>query len=282
MTQLSQVWEAFCAERAVTLQATSLSTDYRQVGQWLSRCPVQDMERGREAMGWVLTQNPPKSARKVAMFLKSLYRWAASEDVALVARNPVASYAFPKRPQSEDEVVVIPRVEVPLLIAGLEPVRKRGAQWHLLAQWMLQTGVRTGEAFATQWSDVRSERVLVHQNYTLSHGLKASTKTNKRRWVPLNTVARGTLEELPRTSAFVFPWDRQAFQSFFARRVEQLVGQGVLNRRYRPYDLRHTAISGWLEAGIPVTQTASWAGNSAQVIWQHYANTTGDYEMPVL
>lgn len=282
MSQLTDVWEAFCAERAVTLQATSLSTDYQQVGKWLSRCPVQDPERGREAMGWVLTQNPPKAARRVAMFLKSLYRWAASEDVALVARNPVASFRFPKRPQSEDEVVVIPRVEVPMLLAGLGQARKGGAQWQLLAEWMLQTGVRTGEAFATQWSDIRGERVLVHQNYTLTHGLKASTKTNKQRWVPINAVARGTLDELPRTSAFVFPWNRQSFQSFFARRVEQMVAQGVLSRCYRPYDLRHTAISGWLEAGIPVTQTASWAGNSAQVIWAHYANTTGDYEMPVL
>lgn len=282
MAELTEVWEAFCAERAVTLQATSLSTDYRQVGQWLSRCPVQDVERGREAMGWVLTQNPPKAARRVAMFLKSLYRWAASEDVALVERNPVASFRFPKRPQSEDEVVVIPRGEVPLLLAGMEPVRKRGPQWHLLAQWMLQTGVRTGEAFATQWEDVRGERVLVHQNLTLTHGLKASTKTNRQRWVPINPVARGILEELPRTGAFVFPWNRQSFQSFFARRAQQMAAQGVLSRGYRPYDLRHTAISGWLEAGIPVTQTAAWAGNSAQVIWQHYANTTGDYEMPVL
>lgn len=31
----------------------------------------------------------------------------------------------------------------------------------------------------------------------------------------------------------------------------------------RPYDLRHAAISGWLNAGVPVTQVAEWAGNES-------------------
>jgi len=51
---------------------------------------------------------------------------------------------------------------------------------------------------------------------------------------------------------------------------------------YRPYDLRHVAISRWLEAGIPVTQAAQWAGNTSEVIWKHYAGSTTEYEMPVL
>lgn len=44
--------------------------------------------------------------------------------------------------------------------------------------------------------------------------------------------------------------------------------------RYRPYDLRHVAISRWLGAGIPVAQAAQWAGNTSEVIWKHYAGTT--------
>ena len=56
----------------------------------------------------------------------------------------------------------------------------------------------------------------------------------------------------------------------------------VVTHLYRPYDLRHTSISRWIEAGIPVAQVASWAGNTADVIWRHYANTTQTYEIPVL
>ena len=39
----------------------------------------------------------------------------------------------------------------------------------------------------------------------------------------------------------------------------------------RPYDLRHAALSTWLNAGVPPTQVAEWAGNSVQVLLSVYA-----------
>jgi hypothetical protein len=39
----------------------------------------------------------------------------------------------------------------------------------------------------------------------------------------------------------------------------------------RPYDLRHTAVSTWLNAGVPSTQVAEWAGHSVAVLHQIYA-----------
>ena len=39
----------------------------------------------------------------------------------------------------------------------------------------------------------------------------------------------------------------------------------------RPYDLRHAAVSTWLNAGVPSTQVAEWAGRSVAVLLQIYA-----------
>jgi integrase len=39
----------------------------------------------------------------------------------------------------------------------------------------------------------------------------------------------------------------------------------------RPYDLRHAALSTWLNAGVPPTQVAEWAGHSVQVLLRTYA-----------
>ena len=39
----------------------------------------------------------------------------------------------------------------------------------------------------------------------------------------------------------------------------------------RPYDLRHAAVSTWLNAGVPPTQVAEWAGHSVGVLLQIYA-----------
>jgi integrase len=39
----------------------------------------------------------------------------------------------------------------------------------------------------------------------------------------------------------------------------------------RPYDLRHAAVSLWLNAGVPVTEVAARAGHSVAVLLKVYA-----------
>jgi integrase len=283
MHSLNELWAAFLAERSISLSPTSLTTDYAQVTKWLSRCPIQDPTQGRQIIIWILGQQPTKSARRVCMFTRSMYKWAAAEDVALLERNPVANFRMPKAPQKDHEITVITKPEMSLIMIALKSKQHhRGVDWSLYAEFMLQTGMRTGEVRALKWSDIDGDRVLVHSNYTLTHGYKNSTKTNKKRWVPLNDTAKEILEALSRESDYLFPWNRYAFQSFFRDRVDQLFEAELVKSRYRPYDLRHVAISRWLEAGIPVTQAAQWAGNTSEVIWKHYAATTTSYEMPNL
>lgn len=39
----------------------------------------------------------------------------------------------------------------------------------------------------------------------------------------------------------------------------------------RPYDLRHAAVSTWLNAGVSAPQVAEWAGHSVEVLLSVYA-----------
>lgn len=282
-TTLQEAWNDFKAERSVTLCPTSLISDYRQVDKWINRCPITDLEQGRQVMAWVLAQKPVKSSRRVAMYVKSLYRWASSEDIAYISKNPITTFRMPKPPQTDEEIVVIPRDEISLLLVALGAKRTtHRKRWDLYSEFMLQTAMRTGEVRAIKWEDIKDEKLLVHCNYTLTHGLKNSTKTNKKRTVPLNARCREILAEVPQNNEYVFPYNRYAYQSFFYDRAKELHEAGLTSHRYRPYDLRHTAISRWIEAGIPVAQVAKWAGNTAEVIWKHYCNTTQEYEMPTL
>ena len=277
---LIDVWSQFETERAVVLCPTSLTSDYTQTRKWLSRCPIQDLNEGRKIITWVLQQKPVKTSRRVCMYLKSLYRWAASEDIALIDRNPIANFKMPKPPQEDEEVIVIPRNETGLVLAALE--NPRGTNWSQYAEFMLQTAMRTGEVRALKWSDIKDTKVLVHSNYTLTHGLKNSTKTNRKRWVPLNKKCLDILDNLQQDNEFIFPWNRYAYQSYFYDRMKTLHRAELITNRYRPYDLRHTAISRWLEEKIPVAQVANWAGNSSEIIWKHYVNVTQEYEIPEL
>jgi integrase len=274
---------AFVEERSISLCPTSLTSDYRQVGKWLERCPVQDINDARKLMIWTLGEKPVLTSRRVAMYVKTMYKWAAQEDVAIIDRNPLASFKMPKAPQREEEIVVIPRNETGLVLAALEAkLAYRDTNWSWYTEFMLQTAMRTGEVRAAQWNDIKEGKLLVHQNYTLTHGLKNSTKTNKRRWVPLNNRCQEIIAQLPHDSEFIFPWNRLAFQSYFRKKLAPLHKAGLISHLYRPYDCRHTAISRWIEAGIPVPQVANWAGNTSEVIFKHYCNSTQEYEMPVL
>ena len=280
---VSELWQAFVSERSISLCPTSLTSDYTQVGKWLDRCPIQDIGQARQVMIWVLGEKPVLSSRRVAMYTKTMFRWAAQEDVGYLDKNPLASFKMPKAPQKDEEIVVIPRSEVGLVLAALEAKRTyRSVNWAWYTEFMLQTAMRTGEVRAARWEDIKEGKILVHQNYTLTHGLKNSTKTNKKRWVPLNRKCQEIIEQLPHDNEYLFPWDRLAFQSYFRKKLQPLHEAGLISHLYRPYDCRHTAISRWIEAGIPVPQVAAWAGNTSEVIFKHYCNTTQEYDMPEL
>ena len=260
-----------------------MGTDYAQVTKWLEKCPNQDLLQARQICIWMLQQEPKPSAKKVCMYIKSMCKWASAEDVRILQHNPVLNFRMPKRVQTSCEITIIPREEIPLIMAALAAKKHhRSKDWSLFAEVMLQTAMRTGEVRALRWQDIKDDRILVHANYTLTHGYKNTTKTSKPRWVPINQRVRDILEMLPKDNEFIFPWNRYAFQSFFRTKIDPLYETGLISGRYRPYDFRHVAISRWIEAGIPVMQAAKWAGNTSEVIWKHYANTTVSYEMPVL
>jgi len=282
-TTLIELWNAFKEERSISLCPTSLTSDYQQVGKWLARCPIQDFREARKIMIWALGEKPVLSSRRVAMYLKTMYKWAAQEDIAYLERNPLASFKMPKAPQRDGEIIVIPRNEIGIVLAALEAKKThRKVNWSFYTEFMLQTAMRTGEVRALKWDDIKDGKILVHANYTLTHGLKDSTKTNKKRWVPLNQRCLDILNNTPQGNEFIFPWDRLSFQSFFRQKLRPLHDAGLISHAYRPYDCRHTAISRWIESGIPVPQVAAWAGNTSEIIFKHYCNVTQDYEMPVL
>jgi integrase len=280
---LLELWGAFLEERSISLCPTSLTSDYSQVTKWLGRCPIQELNEARKIMIWVLGEKPVLSSRRVAMYTKTMFRWAAQEDVGYLEKNPLASFKMPKAPQKDEDIVVISRDEVGLVLAALAAKRTyKNVDWSWYTEFMLQTAMRTGEVRALRWDDIKDNKILVHQNWTLTHGLKDSTKTNKKRWVPLNGKCQDILAQLSQDQEYIFPWDRLAFQSYFRKKLKPLYEVQLISHLYRPYDCRHTAISRWIEAGIPVPQVANWAGNTSEIIFKHYCNTTKEYEMPVL
>jgi integrase len=60
-------------------------------------------------------------------------------------------------------------------------------------------------------------------------------------------------------------WGRARVDALSPEQVKSPLAQ-------RPYDLRHACLSTWLNAGVPATQVADWAGHSVNVLLKVYAS----------
>jgi integrase len=66
--------------------------------------------------------------------------------------------------------------------------------------------------------------------------------------------------------------DRSYLKVFHQARTAAFSGQEAASLlASRPYDLRHAAVSTWLNAGVPAPQVADWAGHSVDVLLRVYA-----------
>jgi integrase len=70
-------------------------------------------------------------------------------------------------------------------------------------------------------------------------------------------------DELPKLT-IVRAWQRARSAVF-----TEAVAASPLGRS--PYDLRHAAVSTWLNGGVPSTTVAEWAGHSVEVLLKTYA-----------
>jgi integrase len=65
--------------------------------------------------------------------------------------------------------------------------------------------------------------------------------------------------------------DRAYLKVFHQARATAFIGREASLLARRPYDLRHAAVSTWLNAGVPAPQVADWAGHSVDVLLRVYA-----------
>ncbi|MBB3728135.1 tyrosine-type recombinase/integrase [Nonomuraea dietziae] len=166
-----------------------------------------------------------------------------------------------------------------LYFAGVRPAEAVGLRrddCHLPEEgWGLLTLTKTRPSSGKQWTDTGTVHDL--------RGLK-QRDTSAVREVPippeLVTILRAHLEEFGTApdgrmfrnerggvlgaSTYSRAWEEARRLAFTPQQVASpLAG--------RPYDLRHAALSTWLNAGVDATEVASRAGNSVEVLLKRYA-----------
>ena len=129
-------------------------------------------------------------------------------------------------------------------------------------------------ATSRQWTDdgVRSRRQLKHRGKDEVRFVPVPpplTALVQRHLAEHGTTPDGRLFRSPRGGPLAEAVYGRAWRE--ARRRALTSAEVASPLAARPYDLRHAAVSTWLNAGGPATQVAEWAGHSVHVLLKVYA-----------
>jgi len=127
----------------------------------------------------------------------------------------------------------------------------------------------------TSWTDSGSAR----QRRELKHRPRGETRPVPIHLELVALLAQHVKKYPPRPDGRIFTGPRggifndRAYLKIFhcARAAAFTPGESASLLATRPYDLRHAAVSTWLNAGVPAPQVAEWAGHSVDVLLRVYA-----------
>ena len=129
-------------------------------------------------------------------------------------------------------------------------------------------------ATSRQWTDdgKRSRRQLEHRGKDEVRFVPVPpplTALLQRHLAEFGTMSDGRLFWSPRGGPLAEAVYGRAWRE--ARRRALTPAEAASPLAARPYDLRHAAVSTWLNAGVPATQVAEWAGHSVRILLKVYA-----------
>ena len=221
---------------------------------------IADLKRIDRETHW----NSQKTRRDAHALIRAVFKWAMHED--LCDSNPAAALKAGawQRPEidafTDDErlAIVAELTETARVFYGL----------------MFETGARTGELMALQWSDVGEDSMRI--STSTYRGEIGTTKTHQARTVLLTKAAQQLLASHTSTrfakgavflTQYGTPYsnDRGLTTAFknACRRA------GVRYRR--PYYCRHTFASRAITAGAEPSWVARQMGDRVETVMRHYA-----------
>ena len=127
----------------------------------------------------------------------------------------------------------------------------------------LETGLRQGELIKLLWKDVDLDSRLLKVR---------DTKNGEDRVIPLSNKSLSILESLPRSGKTVFNASHSSLQNAWKRLIKR---SGLIDLHF--HDLRHEAISRFIERGLTIPEAASISGHKAQSMLLRYAHPDLSY-----
>jgi integrase len=215
---------------------------------------------------------------KVHTICRAMFRTALED--ARITTNPMAGI------KTRGEVNRAMRILSPEQYTAL--IKATPGQYKLLVRTAVSTGCRLGELMEMRPEDIRGNTLVVSRTVQVMNRprvylVKQGTKNGKSRTVRITPEQAQELREAAQPGQLLFtrPGGRYLPQNdndgWWKRATKAAGIEGV-----RFHDLRHTAISWWVHAGMPIENARDRAGHSSLAITSRYVHSREDAEVSVL
>lgn len=140
------------------------------------------------------------------------------------------------------------------------------------------TGMRRGELAGLKWDRVNFERGFIEVTRTRDReGLKETTKSHEKRFVPINQICKRVLEKLIRKQAnleyvFIGRQGNPIAVNHIYREFKAAQVKAGFQNFYRFHDLRHTFASHFMMKGGNIYDLQKILGHSNITMTQKYAH----------
>lgn len=207
----------------------------------------------------------PATIEKIRVVMGKSFALAMEWELPGVLKNPVRSVKKPRFDNQRDRFLNRAEVERLLKAAGASANPLLQPIVHLL----LLTGARVSELLHAEWRHVDLER---------RKWLIPMSKTGKARYVPLAQAAVNVIKELPRLEGCRYvvgnPSTGKPFVSI--KRAWQTARREARLEDVRIHDLRHSAASAMVNAGVDLFAVGKVLGHASFASSQRYAHVASD------
>jgi integrase len=299
---LHTLWAEYIEYKRPQVSVTTFRRDFRTYRNAIASLPTQDVQEAMVIRQYLLENKSALATKELLTQINACCKWAL--EMGKIDSNPFMGMAAKIKVivPSEGDIDPFSKEERDAILIGFQHSQSWN-YYHPFVWFLFATGCRTGEAVALCWRHIARDFSAITFAESFDPVLKIykDTKTHKTRRFPCNETLKAFLQERrsgnpsPDTPVFQAKQGGVVRQHDFSNRawkgircgkkryigvVSSLVESGQIERYRSAYNTRHTAITHWVDKGIPIPTIARWVGNSPEIIFKHYAGWNADLIPP--
>ena len=270
---IDDVFALYLEFKSKILQPSSVK-NLKSVNNKLKNIPIDILKSPKKIKTWLIDNVGEKQAKRDLVQLSASANWGVEQEI--FESNPFEELdKIRAKPSHEDPDPFSERERDEII----EAFRKYQPHYYNFVRFLFFTGCRPSEAAGLKWKNVNlNENYIIFCEAIVEGKRKSETKTGITRKFPINNQLRKIIEYQTDLKDTVFYSEKIKDINInnFTRRPWKRVFSEI-NIRYRStYHCRHTFITLCLKKGIAPQDVGKWVGNSARMIFDHYAGLTDD------